>query len=122
VSGPLTLLVVSVFEFVATRYLNLPRIAGAIGVALLSSIIPFFYWIIMTWSGGMTVGKRIIGIQVVPGQFPNAKLGAFRVFFRETLGRGLILILSPLTLFGFFATDFIARTRVVRVRNPDSEI
>jgi uncharacterized RDD family membrane protein YckC len=122
VSGPLSLLVVSVFEFVVTRFFNLPHLASMLGVAVLSLIVPFLYWILMTWKVGMTVGKRIIGIQVVPRNFPNAKLGPFSVFFRETLGRSLLFPLFPLALFGFFATDFVGGTRVVRVRNPDAEV
>lgn len=122
VSGPLTLLLVSVFDFFATRFLNIPHLASLLVTAVLSILVPFLYWVGMTWRGGMTVGKRIIGIQVVPRNFPNQKLGIISVFFRETLGRAMLPPLFLLTFMGFFVTDFVGRTKVVRVRSADPEI
>src|SRR5206468_2305675 len=53
---------------------------------LLTAIPVLLYFVVPTMIWGQTLGKRIVGVRVVPQQ-RGAELGLLQVLARETLGR-----------------------------------
>ncbi len=87
---------------------------------LLSGLMIFFYrWLFVFFLGG-TLGKLIMGLQIVPALRPNEALGLFQSFLRA-LADGLSLFfgqsLRALAFLRFDRThvsDWVAETRVVQ--------
>ncbi|MGM7702334.1 RDD family protein [Pseudalkalibacillus sp. Hm43] len=105
------------------RWLDLPLTDGSMFSlkAILTAIIFYGYFLLMTRFFGQTLGKMILGIQVVT-QDVDGKLAWSTLLFREVVGR----FISKVFFIGYIITaftsekkalhDIFADTRVVHIR------
>ncbi|ANU25744.1 RDD family protein [Planococcus versutus] len=114
VGGLTSILAKPVFALIGMETTEIPWYAP---YAIVSGVIFYGYFVMMTKFLGQTVGKMIIGIRVISLKSDNLSIGT--VLFREWIGRFISVTILPLYwIIGFTPLkqgihDFIADTTVV---------
>ena len=90
---------------------------------LVSLILNLVYWVAPTYMTGATLGKTLLGLQVVTKN-SSADLGFLQILLRETVGRFLAMLPLFLGYIWFFFSedrrgwhDYIGGTRVIETHN-----
>jgi uncharacterized RDD family membrane protein YckC len=117
--APLDLMVHMPFTRYVERLYAFGDTTKAIGLTTLLFVIPMMlYFVAPTMIWGQTLGKKIVGVRVVRGDY-GGSLGLGQVLARETIGKALSV---ATLLIGFFMVGWAKNKRGLHDRLADTRV